>query len=186
MPQVTIRKELLFIIAAVVTAVYVLIRWSTGCRGSGRRLGPKDWARIGIFLYFIALAGVTLFPIMVPPAAEPYRIDFVNWDITNMLCYGSLRSLLVNIGGNILMFVPLLPLIAVNWPKKRITLLGAAVISLIVSAAIEALQYAENILGISDFPIRITDVSDVVLNSIGSVLGYGLIVFWKKFFEQKE
>jgi len=173
--SITIRKELLFIVAAVAAAVYVLVRWSAGRRGKGRPLEPKDLARIAVFLYFAALAGVTLFPIAVPPAAEPYQMDFVNFDITNMFRYGSLRSLLVNIGGNILMFVPLLPLIVLNRPKRRITLAGAVVISLGASAVIEVLQYAENIFAVSDFPIRITDVSDLLLNFIGGMLGYGLI-----------
>lgn len=186
MMSITIRKELLFMIAAGIIVVYALIKLKKAARNAEKLFNFEECVRIMMFLYVIALVGITLFPVVIPPIEEPYQMDFVNWDIRNMFHFGSLRSLLVNIGGNVLMFVPLLPLVMLRWPKKRISFLGAASISMTVSATIEVLQYAENILGISDFPIRITDVSDLVLNFIGGMLGYGLIEFWKKFFEQKE
>lgn len=157
MTSITIRKELLFIIAAGIIAVYTLRKIKAARHNTESLLEFKEWMRLAMFLYVIILVGVTLFPIIIPPDAEPYQMDFVNWDIRNMFNYGGFRSLLANVGGNILMFVPLVPL-----------------------------QYAENIFAISDFPIRITDISDLVLNFIGGVLGYGLIEFWKKFFWQEK
>lgn len=185
MVSITIRKELLLMIAAGIIAVYVLIKLKATRDNTEKRFGLKECVRIAMLLYVIALVGVTLFPIRIPPIAEPYQMDFVNWDIGNMFQFGSIRSLLLNVGGNILMFVPLVPLMMLRWPEKPISFLRAAVISMAVSAIIEALQYAENILGISDFPIRITDVSDLVLNSIGGVLGYALIRLWRKFFGRR-
>ncbi len=186
MTSITIKKELLFIIAAGIIAVYVLRKIKAARHNNEKLFDFKEYMRLAMFLYVIALVGVTLFPIVIPPYAEPYQMDFVNWDMRNMFNYGGLRSLLANVCGNILLFVPLVPLVELNWPNKQVTLVKTMILSLSVSAMIEALQYLENIFAISDFPIRITDISDLVLNFIGGMLGYGLIEFWKKSFWRKK
>lgn len=183
MMSITIRKELLFMIAVGMIAVYTLIKLKAARHNNGKLFDFKEYLRIAMFLYGITLIGVTLFPIIIPPIAEPYQMDFINWDIRNMFHYGGFRSMIANVGGNILMFVPLVPLVELNWPSRQMTFAKAAILSIGVSAMIEILQYIENILGISDFPIRITDVSDLVLNSIGGILGYVLIKNWKKYFQ---
>lgn len=177
MTSITIKKELLFIIAAGIIAVYVLRKIKAARHNNEKLFDFKEYMRLAMFLYVIALVGVTLFPIVIPLDSEPYQMDFVNWDMRNMFNYGSLRSLLANVCGNILLFVPLVPLVELNWPNKQVTLVKTMILSLSVSVMIEALQYLENIFAISDFPIRITDISDLVLNFIGGMLGYGLIEF---------
>jgi len=181
MMSITIRKELLFIIAFCIIIAYALIKLKKAYKKNKKPFEFKECMRVMLFLYVIALVGVTLFPIVIPPRLEPFQMDFVNWDIRNMFNYGGFRSVLINIGGNVLMFVPLLPLIELNWPKKQITFVNAFILSLGVSVVIEGLQYVENIFAFSDFPIRITDVSDLLLNLIGGIAGYGLIKLWKKF-----
>ncbi|WP_425756475.1 VanZ family protein [Ihubacter sp. rT4E-8] len=180
MMSITIRKELLFMIAAIVVAVYVLIKWRRGASKEEKILGVKELIHITFCLYAIALVGVTLFPIVIPPNSEPYMMNYVNWDIRNICNYGDMRSLVANIAGNILMFIPLMPLIRLTWPQKKVSLTKAGIISLGVSSVIEGLQYLENIFAISDFPIRITDISDLALNFIGGIFGYGHFEFWRK------
>ena len=57
----------------------------------------------------------------------------------------------------------------------------AAILSLFVSVTIEVLQYLENIFAVSAMPVRITDISDVLLNSAGSIAGYGAFKLWGNF-----
>lgn len=178
---ITIRKELLFLIAAGIVIIYFVTKVGFKKKINAGKIDWHDYITMGLFLYFTALIGVTLFPIVIPPNDIPYQIDFVNWDLTIMFNYGSKRSLLENVGGNILMFIPLLPLIELKLFPKKISLLGAIGISLGVSMAIEGLQYMENIFAIAVFPIRVTDISDVVLNGIGGISGYVIFNIWKHY-----
>lgn len=137
-------------------------------------------------MYFVVLIGFTLFPIVIPPASEPYQMNFVNWDITDMFNYGSWQSMIVNVGGNIMMFIPLLPLIELEKLPKRISAGSAFLISIGVSLSIELMQYLENIAAISDLPIRMTDISDIILNCIGGIIGHIMFNMWRnKFYNSR-
>ena len=172
MSMISIRKEIIYIIAVIIAIIYMVVILT---KRNTCKIEMKDIWRISMFLYLIGVIGITLFPIAIPPETKPYKIDFVNLDITKLFQYGTLKITLINIGGNILLFVPLIPLIQLNFTKKRLTVLKAVFVSLGLSVMIEGLQYLENIMAISDFPIRITDISDLVLNLIGGMVGYIMI-----------
>lgn len=74
------------------------------------------------------------------------------------------------------MFFSLLPLIQMNCPQKRMIIAKAAILSLSVSVTIEIMQYLENIFAVSAIP-----VSDVILNSVGGIAGYGIFKLWRTF-----
>ena len=178
MISISIRKEIIYIIAVIIAIIYIMVILT---KRNTHKIEMKDIWRISMFLYFIGVIGITLFPIAIPPATEPYKIDFVNLDITKLFQYGTVKAALINIGGNILLFVPLIPLLQLNFTKKKLTVLKAVSISLCFSFIIEGLQYLENIMAISDFPIRITDISDLVLNLIGGMIGYIIIIIWNHY-----
>ncbi|EEL81915.1 VanZ [Bacillus cereus AH1271] len=73
-----------------------------------------------------------------------------------------------NVGGNILLLMPLGFLAPIIWDKfkkiKNTILLGLA-----ISISIELLQLIESL--VSSW-IRITDIDDVICNVIGSIVGY--------------
>lgn len=77
---------------------------------------------------------------------------------------------LVNIVGNVIMFAPLGFFVPLLWRKLhgfwRMTALGAA-----ISCAIELAQV---------FILRSVDVDDVMLNTLGVLLGYGLYALLQK------
>lgn len=83
-------------------------------------------------------------------------------DIFNILQTGEPRSIFVNIFGNILLFIPLgflLPLIWLNFRKfSRTVIFGAG-----VSLFIEINQL---------FNYRATVIDDLILNTLGVILGY--------------
>lgn len=101
-----------------------------------------------------------------PAAAYPFRVNLV--PLVNLLDYDSKFDLLLNIIGNFAMFIPtgvMLPLIYRNINSfKKVVLTGAA-----LSLAIEIIQLP--------FAVRASDVDDLILNTAGCLVGYGLFAF---------
>jgi len=93
-------------------------------------------------------------------------IPFVN--LTN---YPSMRDAVLNLVGNTAMFVPL----GIVWPsvyKKLNTHKKAIAAGIASSLCIELLQLP--------FRSRVTDIDDLILNSLGYLIGYGIYVLVKK------
>ena len=96
-------------------------------------------------------------------AVWPFRVNLV--PLVNILQYDSRRDLLLNLIGNSTMFIPtgiLLPSLYQNMRSFKKTVLNGCALSL----AIELLQLP--------FAVRASDVDDVILNTAGCILGYGL------------
>lgn len=150
----------------------------------GRRAGletPELLARLAFAAWVGALVALALFPLPLPPyAATEAPADYRGWpypwaslvpfdtirdSIGGMWDLGAGRLLL----GNIAAFLPLgvlAPIVSTrfrSWPR-------AVVLGVAVSLAVELTQ-----LGLSlamTFPWRFADVDDVLLNTLGTVLGY--------------
>lgn len=78
-----------------------------------------------------------------------------------------------NVGGNILLFVPLGFLAPIVWKKAK-GLKSATFLGLAVSITIELLQLLESFSGGWG---RITDIDDVICNVLGTVIGYYIYAF---------
>ena len=76
----------------------------------------------------------------------------------------------MNIGGNILLLLPLGLLLPILWTNLR-NLNKIFLIGLFTSLSIEILQLIENILYLG---FRSVDIDDVIFNVIGIILGYSL------------
>ena len=104
---------------------------------------------------------------LAPSSAHPQTVNLVPfWGLGQSLAAGSL-AVLINIIGNIVAFMPiglLLPL----WHTRGRRLRNGALIGCGLSITIESLQWIQG--------QRVTDVDDVMLNTLGAVLGY--LVFW--------
>ena len=84
--------------------------------------------------------------------------------------------MLKNILGNILLFLPF-GLITPYIFKELKNLKSMLITSLIISCSIETIQLIEYILSISE-NTRITDINDIILNVLGSFIGFYIL---KKF-----
>jgi len=75
------------------------------------------------------------------------------------------RFFLIDVLGNILIFVPLGTGLAGIWPgnNRRQTIRRAAILGLLVSLTIELIQLT--------IPTRFTDVDDLIFNTVGTMLG---------------
>ncbi len=140
----------------------------------GRKMRP-DWRRE----LLLALFGLCLFGLFsqtltlqfgISPWAEAlsrwenrYAVNLVPFaTIRAMLTHGGTGQKLINLAGNVLIFVPLGLLPPLLWPRLR-HLWAALLIGLSTSCLIEFLQL---------FLSRSVDVDDVLLNVLGCLLGW--------------
>jgi glycopeptide antibiotics resistance protein len=90
-----------------------------------------------------------------------YIIDSFKSDV-------SIRLVLFNLWGNIVLFIPF-GFVLANYSKKYCNLGKNILIGIILSCLIECLQFFEVSLKLTDY--RVTDIDDVLLNLIGSMIG---------------
>ena len=137
-----------------------------------------DWKReAGLLLMYINLAVIirfAFFPMskvdgLVQPlifdiaTAFPFRVNLV--PLVNLFDYDSKRDLLLNVIGNVAMFIPsgiILPIIYKRLDTFVKVLLAGGGISL----CIEIIQLP--------FSVRATDIDDLILNTVGVIMGYGI------------
>ncbi|MBQ9631917.1 MAG: VanZ family protein [Lachnospiraceae bacterium] len=83
----------------------------------------------------------------------------------------------INLGGNILAFLPLGFLTAAIWSEEKLAFTPALVIlTFLFSSTVESLQYLTS--------VGVADVDDVILNTIGGFLGCEMDHLCKKFILQ--
>lgn len=144
------------------------------------------WKEIISFLFVIYICmvvAVTLFPL---PIGFPSNLENLNRSV-NIIPFASIIKdinqigsaydgdalfmiglIVRNVGGNILLLMPLGFLAPILWDKykkfKNTILLGFS-----ISASIELLQLIQSLFsGVG----RITDIDDVICNVLGSIVGY--------------
>lgn len=148
----------------------------------------KEVTSLLFVTYIYMIVSVTLFPL-------PLGFDFNYENVSRFINIVPLASIIENInkigiaydgdvqfmiglilrnvGGNILLFMPLGFLVPVVWNKfksfKNVLLLG-----LIASISIEILQLLESFTGRWG---RITDIDDVIFNVLGIMIGYLIYKF---------
>ena len=96
--------------------------------------------------------------------AWPFRINVIPF--VNLLDYPSKKEILLNVIGNTAMFIPtgiMTPLIYKHLNSFKQTVLTGFLISL----TIEIIQLP--------FAVRCSDVDDLILNTLGCVIGYGFL-----------
>ncbi|MGH0594752.1 VanZ family protein [Bacillus pretiosus] len=171
-----------FIIVGVIC--YLIVR--SIFIGMKSKKGVNWWEELNSFLFVIYIGmvvAITLFPI---PIGFSTGIENIRLSI-NIIPFASIIKdigkigiaydgdvlfmiglIVRNVGGNILLLMPLGFLAPIIWDKfkkiKNTILLGLA-----ISISIELLQLIESLF--SSW-IRITDIDDVICNVIGSIVGY--------------
>ena len=166
-------------LVAAISLVWVLIRGSIAAKQ--RRL---DWKRelqlMLVYICIIVVARFTFFPFgtvdgkvqpLVFDAALmfPPRINLL--PLVYLLDYEVLWEAKLNVIGNVTMFMP----IGIVWPVvfKQLNTHGKVI------AAGAGFSLAIEILQLPFFD-RVTDVDDLILNSLGFVAGYGIYLLVKK------
>ena len=137
-----------------------------------------DWKREAVLLLmYINLAVIIRFvffpfskvdgnvqPLIFDVAtAFPFRVNLV--PLVNLFDYDSMRDLLINVIGNVAMFIPsgiVLPIIY----KRLDTFIKVILAGGGISLCIEIIQLP--------FSVRASDIDDLMLNTVGVMLGYGI------------
>ena len=98
-----------------------------------------------------------------PEAVFPLRINWI--PLVNLLDYDSLRDLLSNVIGNLCLFIPTGILLPILYPRldRFAKVVG---VGTLISLGIELLQLP--------FSVRVSDVDDLLLNTLGVAVGCGI------------
>jgi glycopeptide antibiotics resistance protein len=154
--------------------------------GSRRRGLPAGsiLARSAFAIYLTALFTVVFFPIPTTSFGDDTRgilaSNLVPFRTVLLLWRAELsRQIVRQLGGNLLLFVPLgyfLPLLFPTLRRLRATLLSAA----LITVGIETMQLVISLI-IGAF-YRSFDVDDVWLNLAGAWIGYGVYGFHRRLF----
>lgn len=138
-------------------------------------------------LYMTAVAALTLFPMIYDRAYVTPGNNFENciqiipfYTIGNMIRYGIPAYAAIQIFGNLIMTIPFgaaLPILIGN-EVKRHRKPFFAVFAVILPLKIELTQLTLDI--VLNTYYRTMDVDDIILNTAGVFIGYGLCVLMKK------
>jgi len=158
----------------VAVLLYLIIAISIGIKK--KTPATRQVLYFVFFVYLLAVAKITLFPI-------PLHHYGVNAPANNLIPFHTIRAViagkslsydLYNLGGNILLFVPfgfLLPLISGRQNRfLRVVLLGFCMTLVLESGKF----IISSILG---FTYRDFDVDDLILNTFGAIVGFGILRF---------
>ena len=164
------------LISALWIANRILVRKKTGSFSFRR-----EAELLLVYICLIVVARFTFFPFSkVDGRVQPLIFDAVQmWNfrinllpLVYLTDYNVLWEMKVNLIGNTAMFIP----IGIIWPSvfrkldthKKVIAAGVG-----FSLFIEILQLP--------FYDRVTDIDDLILNSLGFLLGYGIYLLVKKF-----
>lgn len=161
-----------------ITLLWILLRASFAIKGN-----HFSWKRevqlILVYICIIVVARFTFFPfgkvdgrvqplLLDPSQIFPFRINLIPF--VYLMDYPERREALLNLIGNTAMFLPL----GIIWPlvfkelntHKKVITAGVG-----VSLFIEILQLP--------FFSRVSDIDDLLLNSLGFLMGYGIYLLVK-------
>ena len=177
--------EISFLTAEIIyTAIWLLLRTVVWVRQ-----GKIHWKReavlmlmyinLAVIIRFVffpkALSGGHVRPLVFDAAAAfPFRINLIPF--VRLSDYHRVRDILWNVAGNTAMFVPsgiVLPVVYRRLDSFRKTVAAGALLSL----SIEILQLP--------FLSRASDIDDLILNTLGTAVGYGIYAAFRCLKRQK-
>ena len=165
-------------VAMVITALWVLVRTIVSL-SQGRFSRKREAQLLLVYICILVVTRFTFFPffkvdgviqplLFDPDRIFPPRINLL--PIVYLFDYPVFREAMINLLGNSLMFLPL----GIVWPlvfKKLDTHKKVIAAGVGYSLLIE--------LGQLPFFDRVSDVDDLILNSLGFLLGYGIFLLVK-------
>lgn len=138
------------------------------------------------YFYIISLLAVTLFPVPIQWLKEIGKYAWVN----NYIPFFSIFDILLNenldvfikmkqIIGNVILFIPMWFFIPFIW-KSKSYFKNALLTGILCSFLIELFQHIISLL--LGFNYKITDIDDILLNTIGFAIGFVLykLFHWRK------
>lgn len=163
----------------LITGIWILIRVAVGIK-TKKISWKREIQLLLVYICIVVVARFTFFPFskvngQIQPLvfdlskAFPPRINLV--PVVHLMDYPEMRKAMLNLIGNTTMFIPL----GIVWPSvfpqldchKKVIAAGVG-----ASLCIEILQLP--------FFDRVSDIDDLILNSLGFLVGYGIYLLVKK------
>lgn len=161
-----------------ISIIWILIRTFL-CLRQKQFNWKRELQLILVYICIVVVVRFTFFPFSkVEGKIQPLIFDIatmwpfrINWiPFVNLFDYPDTRDILINVIGNTTMFIPL----GIVWPivfnelntHKKVIAAGVG-----CSLLIEILQLP--------FFVRVSDVDDLILNSLGYLAGYGIYLLAK-------
>ena len=165
--------------AAGITALWILVR-GIACARSRSFQYKREAQLLLVYICLLVVVRCTFCPfetvngkiqplLFDPEQLYPFRINLIPF--VNLLDYPELRPILLNVIGNTAMFLP----IGIIFPSvfRELNTHGKTIAAGVgLSLTIEILQLP--------FFDRVTDIDDLILNSLGYLLGYGIFLLLRK------
>ena len=164
---------------ALITALWIIVRVVTSYK-RGRMNWKREAQLLLIYVCLVVVVRLTFFPfskvdgkvqplLFDPARITPFRLNFVPF--VNLFDYEIRREALINVIGNSFLFLPMGIVYPIVYRSLNIhwKVIAAGVGT---SLAIEILQLP--------FFDRVTDIDDLILNSLGYLLGYGIYLLVKR------
>ena len=157
----------------IVTVIWIVCRiivWA----GQKKIIWKREAVLLLMYVNILFIVRLVFFPLYrVNGCVQPLVIDPAKWlpvksnlvPLLNIASYENKAESVVNIVGNIVLFIPtgiILPIVYRQTDSLKIVTLAGFCMSL----GIELIQLV--------FPNSTTDIDDLILNTIGTVIGYGL------------
>ena len=162
-------------VAAVYTVIYLLVRTAVSIRN--KRI---DWKRerllILMYINLLVILYFTFSPLILD-LDEVFNCRINLLPFVYMTDYENRTHMILNIFGNILMFVPtgiILPILY----KRLDNFFKVALTGFLISFAIEIFQLP--------FVERTSDVDDLILNTLGVAIGYVVFIIARYAFARKK
>lgn len=175
---IILKKELLIVFGIILWGIYFVLKLIKNNGNINKKLLFDCIFKLALIIYLTLLIGVTLFPIRLP------RINMninpvINMNMLEIFNYGFNKYAILNIVGNLVLLAPLSTLLYLNNFNKFLNVWSVAIISFIISLSIESLQYLEAYFKFVYVP-RATDILDLILNTLGGLLGYFIFRLYQK------
>ena len=163
---------------AAITALWIFTRAAI-CFRRNRFSLKRELQLLLVYVCIVVVVRFTFFPFgTVDGAVQPLEFDAatafpprINWvPFVYLFDYPVFREALINLIGNTAMFIPL----GIVWPavfRELDTHTKAIAAGVGTSLLIEILQLP--------FYVRCSDIDDLILNSAGYLLGYGIYLLVK-------
>lgn len=173
--MIRITYPALFIFISI---LWILVRFAV-YRKTKRFHWKRELQLMLVYVCIVVVVRFTFFPffkengriqplIFDPATVFPLRINLV--PLVNLLHYDVFKELLINVIGNTAMFIPL----GIVWPSvfKKLNTHGKVIAAGFgTSLIIEILQLPLD---------RVSDVDDLILNTLGYVIGYSIYLLVKR------
>lgn len=177
-----IEREFAIIIGIPLIIIIEVFRYLKNKKTNKRFWNSKEVALILLDLYIVALVSVTLLPfyarMQVKPTANVIPVFNTIKGMTNtpsnMISF-MIRFWVINIFGNLILLAPLATL-APMISKKYRNIKSVVLLCFLVSILIEFLQYISMYFG----NVRAVDIDDVILNTLGALIGFTIFKLLNK------